>query len=102
MMGTGHMFASEIGNDYDWSAYGWTVIKNPSYSDIKAGDVINFGQGGNATSVYGHTGIIASVDGNGKYTTYEQNSEQGEIVGKYARQWGQEFPVVTSVVRKNK
>ncbi len=102
MMGTGHMFASEIGNDYDWSAYGWTVIKNPSYSDIKAGDVINFGQGGNATSVYGHTGIIASVDGNGKYTCYEQNSEQGEIVGKYARQWGQEFPVVTSVVRKNK
>lgn len=45
MMGTGHMFASEIGNDYPWSSIGWTVIKNPNYSDIKAGDVINFGQG---------------------------------------------------------
>lgn len=74
MMGTGHMFASEIGNDYPWSSIGWTVIKNPNYSDIKAGDVINFGQGGVATSIYGHTGIVASVEGKNKFTTYEQNA----------------------------
>lgn len=62
-MGTGHMFASEIGNDYNWPSIGWKVIKNPNYSDIKAGDVINFGQGGVATSIYGHTGVVASVEG---------------------------------------
>ena len=100
MMGTGHMFASEIGNDYNWPSIGWKVIKNPNYSDIKAGDVINFGQGGVATSIYGHTGVVAGVEGKGKFTTYEQNSEQGQIVAKYSRTWGLDFPHVTSIVRK--
>ncbi|MBD9774484.1 CHAP domain-containing protein [Enterococcus faecalis] len=101
LMGSGHMFASQIGEDYEWSKFGWTVIKNPKYSDVKAGDVINFGQGGVATSIYGHTGIVASVEGNGKYTNYEQNSEQGQIVAKYMRQWEKDFPITTSIVRKN-
>ncbi|EGO2723793.1 CHAP domain-containing protein [Enterococcus faecalis] len=100
LMGTGHMFASEIGNDYAWEQAGWQVIKNPNYSDVKAGDVINFAMGGYATSVYGHTGIVGSVQGDGKLVVYEQNAEQGQIIAKYNRQWGAEYPNVTSLVRK--
>lgn len=100
MMGSGFMNASDIGTDYDWASYGWKVILNPKYEDLKAGDVINYGQGGVATSVYGHTAVIASVDGKGKYTCYEQNSEKGQIVAKYSRQWKKDFPIITSIVRK--
>ncbi|WP_240068509.1 CHAP domain-containing protein, partial [Enterococcus faecalis] len=100
LMNTGHMFASEIGNDYSWEQSGWQVIKNPNYSDVKAGDVINFAMGGYATSVYGHTGIVASVEGNGRLILYEQNAEKGQIIAKYNRQWGAEYPNVTSLVRK--
>jgi len=100
MMNTGHLYASQIGSDYDWPHFHWSVIQSPKYSDIKAGDVINFGTGGFATSEYGHTAVIASVDGNGYYTTYEQNSEKGQTVEKYNRQWGREFPHVISLVRK--
>lgn len=101
MMGSGHMYASQIGSDYDWKAYHWTVIQNPKYEDLKAGDVINFGQGGVAISEFGHTGIVASVEGNGSYVTYEQNSEKGQTVEKYLRQWKRDFPVTTSLVRKD-
>ncbi|EGO2607775.1 phage tail tip lysozyme [Enterococcus faecalis] len=100
LMNTGHMFASEIGNDYAWEQSGWQVIKNPNYSDVKAGDVINFAMGGYATSVYGHTAIVASVEGSGKLVLYEQNAEKGQIIAKYTRQWGSEYPNVTSIVRK--
>ena len=55
--------------------------------------------GGYATSVYGHTGIVASVEGNGKLVLYEQNAEK-QIIAKYFRQWGAEYPNVTSIVRK--
>lgn len=89
-----------IGSSYSWASNGFMVINNPSYSDIKAGDVINWGQGGYASSSYGHTGIVASVEGNNKFTTYEQNAGQGQICAKYSRTWGVEFPKVTSIVRK--
>ena len=56
--------------------------------------------GGYATSVYGHTGIVASVEGNGKLVLYEQNAEKGQIIARYSRQWGAEYPNVTSIVRK--
>ncbi|WYJ86282.1 hypothetical protein A5866_001360 [Enterococcus sp. 12C11_DIV0727] len=92
--------ASLIGSSYAWESNGWMVIHNPSYSDIKAGDIINWGQGGGATSIYGHTGIIASVSGENKFTTYEQNSGQGRIRAKYDLTWGVNFPNVTSIVRK--
>ncbi|MTD40078.1 CHAP domain-containing protein [Erwinia sp. CPCC 100877] len=92
--------AALIGTSYAWESNGWMVIHNPSYSDIKAGDIINWGQGGGAPSIYGHTGIIASVQGNNKYTTYEQNAGQGRICAKYERTWGVEFPNTTSIVRK--
>ncbi|MBM7688445.1 phage tail tip lysozyme [Enterococcus ureilyticus] len=92
--------ASLIGSSYAWESNGWTVIHNPSYSDIKAGDIINWAQGGGAPSIYGHTGIITSVQGNNKYTTYEQNASQGRICAKYDRTWGMEFPNTTSIIRK--
>lgn len=101
LMGSGHMYASQIGSDYDWKNYHWTVIQNPKYEDLKAGDVINFGQGGVAISEFGHTGIVASVEGNGKYTTYEQNAEKGQTAEKYLRQWQKDFPITTSLVRKD-
>ncbi|MGC3033424.1 CHAP domain-containing protein, partial [Enterococcus faecalis] len=63
-------------------------------------DVINFAPGGNAITDYGHTGIVASVDGNGQLTIYEQNGEKGRIAVKYSRQWGKEYPITTSLVRK--
>lgn len=100
LMGSNKWYASQIGTDYDWAAYGWKVILNPSYNDVRAGDVINFGQGGYASQVYGHTGVVASVDGNGQFTTYEQNAEQGRVAAKYTRHWGKEYPIVTSLVRK--
>lgn len=101
MMGSGHMYASQIGSDYDWKNYHWTVIQNPNYSDVKAGDVINWGQGGVAISEFGHTGIVASVEGNSKFTTYEQNAEKGQTAEKYLRQWQKDFPITTSLVRKD-
>ncbi len=42
LMGSGFMYAESIGSDYDWKAYGWEVIFNPKYSELKAGDVINW------------------------------------------------------------
>ena len=48
------MFASAIGEDYDWSSYGWQVI-HPKAEDIRAGDILNWETSGTlATSVYGH------------------------------------------------
>ncbi len=44
--------------------------------------------------------VVASVEGKNKFTTYEQNAEQGQIVAKYSRTWGLDFPHVTSIVRK--
>ncbi|MBO0423390.1 glucosaminidase domain-containing protein [Enterococcus plantarum] len=101
LMGSGKMNASDIGIDYDWSSYGWVVILNPSFSDFRAGDVINYKAfSAMGPTMYGHTGVIASIQGNGLYTTYEQNAGQGQIVAKYNRS---DIPgVVSSLVRKVK
>lgn len=92
--------AWEIGSAYSWASNGFIVINNPSYSDVKAGDIINWAQGGAASSSYGHTGIVASVQGNNKFTTYEQNAGQGQICARYERTWGVEFTKTTSIIRK--
>ncbi|MBO0474871.1 glucosaminidase domain-containing protein [Enterococcus ureasiticus] len=101
MMGSGFMNASDIGTDYDWGKYGWIVIKNPSFSDFKAGDVINYKAfSAMGPTMYGHTGVIANTLPNGQYMTYEQNAGQGQIVAKYNRT---DMPgVVSSIVRKVK
>lgn len=101
MMGSGFMYAESIGRDYNWEKYGWEVVFDPKPSEIKAGDVINW-YAGQALSpgVYGHTGIIASVESEKSFTTYEQNAEQGQICARYSRTWGKEFTRIASVVRK--
>lgn len=98
MMGSGFMNAGDIGTDYDWASFGWEVVLRPKFDDLKAGDVINWVQGDFAPTVYGHTGIIKSVDkGKQTFTTYEQNAGQGEICAIYERTW---IPSISSVVRK--
>ncbi|MBO0441542.1 CHAP domain-containing protein [Candidatus Enterococcus ikei] len=70
--------ASEIGNDYPWSSWKWTVVKNPNYKDIRPGDIINFHAGANmgtwvADGEYGHTGVVGKVLGNNQFLLYDQN-----------------------------
>lgn len=54
----------------DWSAIGFEKIDNPSFSQLKAGDIF-FISARNGLPT-GHVGIVASV-ANGNVTTYEQN-----------------------------
>lgn len=99
MMGSGFMFASDIGSDYQWSKYGWEVVFNPKIGEIKAGDVINWNQDATfAPTIYGHTGIVKSVNvEKGIFTAYEQNAGKGQICAVYERYW---IPSISSVVRK--
>lgn len=92
--------AFAIGDVYKWEENGFEVIQNPSFSEIKAGDVINFGMGNYASTAYGHTAIVSSVGENNQFILYEQNAEQGQICAKYTRTWGAEYTNVVSVVRK--
>ncbi|WP_429959973.1 CHAP domain-containing protein [Enterococcus sp. AZ196] len=99
LMGSGKMYAWSIGTDYDWGAHGWQVILNPEYKDLQPGDVINwYGGGAISPGSYGHTGIIISVNGNGTFSTYEQNAEQGRVCAKYTRNLGSAR--IASIVRK--
>lgn len=99
MMGSGFVNASDIGSDYDWQKYGWEVVYNPKIGEIKSGDVINWNQDPVfATTVYGHTGIVKSVNvSKNSFTAYEQNAGKGQIVAVYDRNW---IPTISSVVRK--
>lgn len=97
--GSDTVSAWNIGKAYLWEKHGWQVIHNPKFSEVKKGDIINWGMGGYAKTEYGHTGIVADVGKNNRFFTYEQNAE-GKMVNYYARTWGVEFPNVTSLVRK--
>ena len=60
-----------------WTSHGWSIILNPTYAQLKAGDIINFYPGGQvdgwfADGEYGHTGVIGKVLGNNQYVLYEQ------------------------------
>lgn len=103
LMGSGFMYASRIGSDYDWAKFGGKVFFNPQFEDVKAGDIINFNTGGYASSNFGHTAVVGHVNkANRQLVLYEQNSEKGQIVAKYTRTWQSEFPNVASLVRKEK
>lgn len=70
--------ASDIGSDYDWKGWGWTVVSNPNYSDIKVGDIINFKRGANmgtwnTDSENGHTAVVGKILGGNKLIIYDQN-----------------------------
>lgn len=84
--------ASGIGIAYDWAAVGWSVILNPTYDQLVVGAIINITRGAlwanwpTVDDTYGHTGIIRDLE-NGRIQTYEQNTEQGMIIGKFDRQY---------------
>ena len=84
--------AADIGIAYDWSAVGWSVILNPNYDQLVVGAIINITRGAlwanwpTVDGTYGHTGVIRGLD-NGRIQTYEQNTEQGMIVGKFDREY---------------
>ena len=83
--------ASDIGIAYDWSAVGWQVILNPTYEQLKVGAIINITRGAYwggwyTDTTYGHTGVIRGLD-NGRIQTYEQNTEKGQIVERFVREY---------------
>lgn len=102
LRGSGFDYAERIGDDYNWSAYGWSVIFDPKPSDLRIGDIVNWYAGGVLTpQIYGHTGVISGVSNGGQaFTTYEQNSERGRVVAKYNRTF--DITKIRSIVRKNK
>lgn len=82
--------ASDIGIAFNWAAVGWTVILNPTYDQLQVGAIINITRGAlwanwpTVDGTYGHTGVIRGLE-NGRIQTYEQNTEEGMIVGKFDR-----------------
>ncbi|GAB2022335.1 hypothetical protein RyT2_14090 [Pseudolactococcus yaeyamensis] len=78
---SGHMNASDIGSDYNWSAKGWTVIHHPAPNQVKAGDIINFKGYGKMTqdgatftlTQWGHTGVVSQTFSDGTASYYTQN-----------------------------
>ncbi|MGV8956307.1 CHAP domain-containing protein [Lactococcus lactis] len=74
----GGVAASDIGSDYDWKGWGWTVVNEPKYSQIKVGDIINFKRGANmgtwnTDSEDGHTAVVGKILGQNKLMIYDQN-----------------------------
>ena len=95
--------ASDIGIAYDWSAVGWTVIKNPTYDQLVVGAIINIARGAlwanwpTVDDTYGHTGVIRGLE-NGRIQTYEQNTELGMIVGKFDRAYTSAIGISSIVI----
>lgn len=98
--------ASDIGIAYDWSAVGWSVILNPTYDQLVVGAIINITRGAlwanwpTVDDTYGHTGIIRGLE-NGRIQTYEQNTEQGMIIGKFDRQYTSPAGISSIVIPPN-
>lgn len=83
--------AADIGIAYDWSAVGWQVILNPTYEQLVVGAIINITRGAYwggwyTDTTYGHTGVIIGLE-NGRIQTYEQNTEKGQIVERFDREY---------------
>lgn len=84
--------ASEIGNAYDWEKFGWTVIRNPEYDQLKTGAILCYERNVAISNsfithdYYGHCGVIKGLEDE-KIQTYEQKGEHGEIVTEYEREF---------------
>lgn len=84
--------ASDIGIAYKWPEYGWSVIMNPQYDDLKIGSILCFEKGVKISDdfttheEYGHCGVIRGFE-NGMIQTYEQKGELGEFVAEYDRDY---------------
>lgn len=62
--------AWNVATQSDWGAMGFDIIYNPSFSQLKAGDIFFISARGSLTT--GHVGIVYSADNN-NVTTLEQN-----------------------------
>ncbi|MDT2737695.1 CHAP domain-containing protein [Enterococcus pseudoavium] len=84
--------ASEIGNAYPWSKYGWEVIQNPEYDQLAIGDILCYERNVALSDTfttheyYGHCAVIYGLE-NGMIQAYEQKGELGEIVQFYDREF---------------
>lgn len=82
--------ASEIGNAFKWEEFGWKVIGNPTYDQLKIGSILCYERNIVLSEVfttddyYGHCGVIRSLESD-KIQTYEQKGELGELVAEYDR-----------------
>jgi hypothetical protein len=68
------MSASNIGGDYAWASYGWQVLYDPSFSDLKTGVIINWKP--TASNIWGHTGVVSNVS-SGSFDVIDQNYDYG-------------------------
>lgn len=84
--------ASDIGIAYKWHEFGWSVIMNPQYEDLKVGSILCFERGMQISDnfitheEYGHCGVIRGLE-YGMIQTYEQKGELGEFVAEYDREY---------------
>ena len=93
------MFASNIGQDYDWKSVGYSVKSNASAKDIQVGDIVNTKSAGATDGGAGHTVVVAKVNGDGTFLLFEQN-----YAGRrYAVANTRNFPegTISSIVRYN-
>jgi len=80
-LGASGMAAADIGSDYDWNQWGWTVVQNPKANQIQSGDIICWNRsafysadgGYQVDSTYGHVAVVGEVKGNNKIMIYDQN-----------------------------
>lgn len=92
--------AKSIGKTYDFAGHGYSVKFNASIEDIQVGDIVN--TGATDGNPYGHTVVIAKVNGDGTFLIYEQNMYGKRYATANTREvagpgWGE----ITSIVRYN-
>lgn len=82
------MAAANIGSDnaVALKQAGWTVIVNPKATDVKVGAIVCWRMGSNSNSIYGHTAIVNSVNGN-NFSSYDQNWNRNQTVQLYNKTW---------------
>lgn len=84
--------ASDIGIAYKWNDFGWVVIRNANYEDLKIGSILCFERSIQLSDefttheYYGHCAVIQGLE-NGQIQTYEQKGENGELVAEYDREY---------------
>ena len=77
--------ASQIGEDYNWSQFGWKVVVPSKVEHLIAGSIANIraNAGGPVyTGAYGHTVTIKSLSGD-TLTVYEQNFAGHQFVEEH-------------------
>lgn len=89
--------ASQIGHGYDFASVGYSVKKNATAKDIEVGDIVN--TAGTATNQWGHTVVVAKVNGDGTFDLFEQNYAGKRYAAKHTR--GFADGEITSIVRFN-